>query len=49
MRYLHVAQDKTSATPSPLDLLEFATYRPGLSSGPCRPPGAGYPAGAGGR
>ena len=23
MRYLHLAQDKTSATPSPLDLLEF--------------------------
>ena len=24
MRYLHLAQDKTSATPSPLDLLEFS-------------------------
>ena len=23
MRYLHLAHDKTSATPSPLDLLEF--------------------------
>ncbi len=23
MRYLHLANDKTSATPSPLDLLEF--------------------------
>ena len=23
MRYLHLAQDKTSATPSPLDLLEL--------------------------
>ena len=23
LRYLHLAQDKTSATPSPLDLLEF--------------------------
>ena len=23
MRYLHLAQDKTCATPSPLDLLEF--------------------------
>ena len=23
MRYLHLAQDKTSATPSPLDMLEF--------------------------
>ena len=23
MRYLHLAQDKTSVTPSPLDLLEF--------------------------
>ena len=29
MRYLHLAQDKTSATPSPLDLLEFPrTARP---------------------
>ena len=25
MRYLHLAQDKTSATPSPLDLLEFSS------------------------
>ena len=28
MRYLHLAQDKTSATPSPLDLLEFPHRAP---------------------
>ena len=28
MRYLHLAQDNTSATPSPLDLLEFPSTAP---------------------
>ena len=28
MRYLHLAQDKTSATPSPLDLLELPSRAP---------------------
>ena len=28
MRYLHLAQNNTSATPSPLDLLEFPSRAP---------------------